>query len=439
MIHPIIILVSDTFWNGLVRLQFIYSKVWFVLSLAIFMLSHAILPKLQMSKLPFVGIIVFTGRTLIYLGTMCRLAALHIRHSFKEYRAGETVKFFRCVPVPDYWRDPMNFGSVCLTILLLLMLTHEPMYYCLDQDEVEFLTTRCTAADSVRFRYSVFCMFAVAIHWLLLMDMAVFSTGLSAFVLVIGQVLSEIGRVIAALVFLLLTFGSAISVLEHDYFEMRDIPHAAVALFSITLGLFEDDYRDLDEPALLAAVFLFVTASAILLLNLLIAQLNCSYVFIYQDMLGFARLNRASVIAEMLETCPEGKWNKFVGSLNLDQPVEFNEGDIGPSGAIQVMELASLHPVVADSIHRFGGSCAEDMQWPEDPGGADEEEGKYDRIERLVQKALKAISRQSQGGGGSGGGSRKHMESAGSSRGIMNSHNSSSAMSASYHEDSDAG
>ena len=46
--------------------------------------------------------------------------------------------------------------------------------------------------------------------------------------------------------------------------------------------------RQAEDPLLLTAVFCFVTASAILLLNLLIAQLNCSYVYIYQNMLGYA-------------------------------------------------------------------------------------------------------------------------------------------------------
>ena len=103
----------------------------------------------------------------------------------------------------------------------------------------------------------------------------------------------------------------------------------------------------MEEPALLTAVLLFVAssveagiagveaskmqvlASSILLMNLLIAQLNSSYVYIYQDgneqrsgatrasvpgairplfyflqdMVGFARLNRAQKIVEAALTC----------------------------------------------------------------------------------------------------------------------------------------
>jgi len=240
----------------------------------------------------------------------------------------------------------------------------------------------------------VSCMGAMAIHWLLLIDLSVFSTGLSAFVLVIGQVLSEMTRFLTTLVWLLLTFGSAISVLEHSYFEMRDIPNSAIALFSITVRLYEDDYRNmLFEPALLAAVFMFVTASAVVLLNLLIAQINCSYVYIYQDMVGFARLNRADVICETLEKSREVTWTNFVKTLKLDEPLEFNEGDVGLAGGIQTLEASSLHPTTEDSIIRFGGSCAPDTPWPEE--AASEEVNRYTRLENLLKKVVRRIGKSS--------------------------------------------
>ena len=39
--------------------------------------------------------------------------------------------------------------------------------------------------------------------------------------------------------------------------------------------------------------------TVIFLLNLLIAQLNCSYATTYQDMLGYARLNRGKIVTEV--------------------------------------------------------------------------------------------------------------------------------------------
>lgn len=74
--------------------------------------------------------------------------------------------------------------------------------------------------------------------------------------------------------FLLTTFASAITVLQHGYEDMKQFSDTMICLSGITLRLFEDDFRDLhSDPLLLTAVFAFITASAILLLNLLIAQL----------------------------------------------------------------------------------------------------------------------------------------------------------------------
>lgn len=396
MTHPVIVTISDTLWTGLVARQFILSKVWFIGSLLVFMLSQAILPKSDNAGDLGMRVAIFIGRMFNYIVTMCRLLHYHAKHSLHAYRQGDTVKFMHLVKVPRYLKDPTDFAGFFLSLFVLLMCTHEPLFWCLGSEDgfEEFPSERCHGADAVRFRYSVFCMAAMAIHWLMLIDLAVFSTGLSAFVLVIGQVLSEMTRFLAALIFLLMTFGCGISVLEHPYFEMRDIPNSAIALFSITVRLYEDDYRNmLGEPALLAAVFIFVTFSAVVLLNLLIAQINCSYVYIYQDMVGFARLNRAKVIVETLEECPEATWTRFVESLGLDEPLEFNEGDIGLAGGMQVLEPASAHVVLEDRIMRFGGSCAEDMPWPAEHGHHKEAENHYDKIERLLGKVLDKLGK----------------------------------------------
>jgi len=83
------------------------------------------------------------------------------------------------------------------------------------------------------FEYSVLCVGAMFIQWFLITDMAVFSNDLSAFMVVVKHVLAEIGRFLVALGFLLLTFGSAISVLDHDQEEMQTIWDSAIALFAM--------------------------------------------------------------------------------------------------------------------------------------------------------------------------------------------------------------
>jgi hypothetical protein len=192
-----------------------------------------------------------------------------------------------------------------------------------------------------------------------------------------------------AMFFLIASFGSAITCLRHDKAEFDTLRDTAYCLFAITVGLYEGDYRELQhQPWLLTMVLLFLTLSAILLINLLIAQLNCSYDFVYQDSVGFARLARAELIVDTLASCPQARWRRYVSTLRFDSALEFDEGDVGLSGGIQVKESASLNPVVADSIQRFGGSCSADMQWPEH----EEKEDRFERVERLMQRTLKAAS-----------------------------------------------
>lgn len=410
--HPVINLCSNALWSGIVMKEFIFSKIWFIVSLVLLISSQTILTEFSDSFAVRCVTLVFRCGT--YLLTMLRLMAQHVRDSFRACRAGETVRVFGCIPCPKYLTEAHALCSFFLMLLLVCMCSHEPFFYC--AGVADWPREDCPAHVDTSFRYSVFAMVAVALHWVLMADLAVFSTGLSAFVLVCVHVGSEIGRFMFALLFLLMTFASAISVLEHDYEDMTDVTMTLVALFSITLRLYEDDYRDFQhDPILLCAVFAFVTASAVLLLNLLIAQLNCSYVYIYANMVGYARLKRCAVIVETLAHTREDNWSRFHSTLGLDVPLEFGEGDVGMAGGIQDMEPANAHLVTKDRILRFGGSCAAELQWPEDiTDKLEDEDEQIAKLEKLLKSALSKMqsdkkqpkknkSGSSSGGLGSGG------------------------------------
>merc|ERR1719199_1868727 len=96
-----------------------------------------------------------------------------------------------------------------------------------------------------------------------------------------------------------------------------------------------------DDPAVLLVVFVFLVFTVVFLLNLLIAQLTCAYQSIYEDMIGYARLNRIDIIVETIPSVSKRRWASFVENLRLDKKIEFNAGDIGVNGGIQLKEPAS--------------------------------------------------------------------------------------------------
>ena len=69
--------------------------------------------------------------------------------------------------------------------------------------------------------------------------------------------------------------------------------------------------------ALRIAVIVFMILVAVVLLNLLIAQLNMAYKLAHADMEGYARLTRAGIIVTTVEQVSRKRWRKFLERLDI--------------------------------------------------------------------------------------------------------------------------
>ncbi len=81
-------------------------------------------------------------------------------------------------------------------------------------------------------------------------------------------------------------------------------------------------------------IVLFIVIVFAYLMNLLIAQINCSFQLIFGDMVGYARVSRMRIIVATMPLISNDRWTRWVGSLNLDDKLKFNEGDFGLAGGI---------------------------------------------------------------------------------------------------------
>ena len=184
---------------------------------------------------------------------------------------------------------------------LIGMLVTEPILHCITDDtKCDVVAGDCKSSSDVVFLNSKFSMFTLFVYCVLLVDLAVFSNRISAYVLVVARMLSEVGLFLFARVSMLLTFSSGLGCLLRSVPAFNGIHTGSVALCEMFIGRSDENrYHDMHrEPLVLLGSFVFMITTSIFLLNLLIAQLSCAYDAIYADMVGHARIKRIRTIVE---------------------------------------------------------------------------------------------------------------------------------------------
>eukprot|EP00933_Yihiella_yeosuensis_P015428 TRINITY_DN1346_c0_g1_i1.p1 TRINITY_DN1346_c0_g1~~TRINITY_DN1346_c0_g1_i1.p1 ORF type:complete len:1126 (+),score=265.45 TRINITY_DN1346_c0_g1_i1:107-3484(+) len=427
--HPLVVLFSDMIWSSLANRFFLVGRLYLLLTLLVFMTSQSILQRMDRGyETKEKRIAVAVLRVFIYFGSLGQLLYSQICNLCKDVRNKRFSYVFKQFPVPAYllkWKESL---SLLLITCLLIMLANEPIFYCLPTNDYSerrlqatgtttatttkkpftngLLNQNCALAQDRQALYSDISMLAMIVYWVLLTDLSVFSTHISAWVLVCGKILSEVFLFLGALLFLIITFSSSINALRHKNKDFDGVHTASLTLLELALGMYPSNNFEAakDEPVILVVLCVFVTISLIFLLNLLIAQLNGAYQKVYIDMVGYARLNRGRIITETMVSIPEKSWLRFLDSLKLDDPLEFNEGDIGLAGGVQVTEPSNANPTTIDAIRRFGGSTSPASQWPLEDNN-NEDDDKFERLEKAILKASKAGEKKSKKRSGAGAGS----------------------------------
>jgi hypothetical protein len=429
--HPVVVLVADIVWTRVAYQTFLWGKTWLFCTLVVFIFSQSILEHLNAANRPqWQLVMIFVCRAFIYLLRMTQFLYNHSRDSIGAYLRKDTFKAFGIIRLPRYFKQWQDMSEFLLMLSLVGMLLTEPILWCWPENpwsDGMMFEEHCEENDSMRFTYTVFTMFATFFYYILLIDLTVISTKISAFALVCLRVLPEVGLFLGALSVTILTFSSTNSVLKHDDYHFLGIHKGAYSLMRMFMEAYpSDDYTLLEQEVLLfALVVIYLIFSMIFLLNMLIAQLSCAYSSVYKDMVGYARLERAETIVDLMPTVSKSRWQSFLKSLRLHSRLEFNKGDIGVAGGLQMYELASLNPTTTDMIRRFGGSTSPEIQWPEDETEGDGED-RFERMEKLITRAMERISKSGGHGNGTKSGSGTVTSSGISGSGTKQSESESS-------------
>lgn len=397
--HPCSALAADTIWFKFATTYFLLGKAYFLTTLIVFATSQAFLVRHNDQDVPEEVWVILACRLLLYMLVLPATLGTLMVKCFVDCGTRNLQRVCG-VPIPASLNQFNGLLKTMLLWVLLLMCITEPLIWCATPDDPETIfRTSCEEVKEIKTIYSILSALGMLLFWALVLDFSVFSTRISAFLLVCGHVIAEVGLFLLAMCFLLLAFSTSISALNHHLVAFDGVPVWMRSLFQIVIGMFpvSNYYLFEEEPVVMAFLAVFIILVFIFLLNLLVAQLNQSYHVMFADMKGVARLRRFSVICSVMASAPKSRWTGFLWSLGFEKRCEFNEGDVGIAGGLQVLEPASAVAVTHDSIKRYGGSTAPTMPWPAEVEPNDIEKERFDRLEKLIIKSMKSHKKNGHG------------------------------------------
>lgn len=420
--HPVVCLAADTVWFRFAVFYFILGRFYFLLTALVFATSQAFLFHHDYKETFEENIVTLCCRVFIYLGCLPSMMFNLTRKLYGDFKQGSVTRVCGCCPMPDSLRSFQVVGQLGLMWTFVFMFALEPITYCVNSraaSNYELFSVLCPEGQQIMDVYSILSSIALLIYWFLLTDFSLLSMRVSAFLLVCFYLISEVVLFVLALTFLILAFSTAISALNHHIEDFETVPAWMRALLQISLGMFPNTHYDdfQVEVTVLVAISVFVALVFIFLVNLLIAQLNQAYHNMFEDIYGNARLTRAAVIVQVMAQVPRKRWQNFLKRLAFDQPLEFNEGDVGIAGGIQILEPASAKIVTSDAVKRYGGSTAPTMPWPVEETANLTDEDRFDRLEKMIAKVTSARGKDRRRGGSAAGSKASHL---GSSMGSSN-------------------
>jgi hypothetical protein len=185
--HPLMVILCDLVWSSVASRRFLYGKSWFLSTLVLFIISQSVMKYVhsvdeKADKL-LERSIVFGIRVFIYGFSMTQLQYVQLTKLWKSIRAKEYIRYMG-MRIPKHWENWMDFASVNLMTMLLIMLCLEPIIHCWNHNGGKLFYAECQEAKSIELSYSIFSMLAMFLYYGLLIDFFVFSMRVSAFVLV---------------------------------------------------------------------------------------------------------------------------------------------------------------------------------------------------------------------------------------------------------------
>ena len=198
-----------------------------------------------------------------------------------------------------------------------------------------------------------------------LLEVFMLQVQVASFMLVVQFLVGDVLRALLVILIVLIAFGAALGITMDVEFEggLFDVVHKLVHLnLDMEKGLVAEG-----NAYSVTLVSIIVVICQVTIFNVLIAQLVSKGSGINQWTHLMVSKKFAYVCVEMESLIPMNYRIMFFKRMRFDDPLDFENGDDGPSGGIQVLEpgwIRSDPKYVPDRILRFTGDSSEKDPWP---------------------------------------------------------------------------
>merc|ERR1719491_1847917 len=102
--------------------------------------------------------LVFAFRCFIYTLSMTQLLYTHVSKCLRQLRKREVMYVYGCLPVPAYLKSWQESAGLALAVVLVGMLTLEPIMWCMQDDQGKQFNEECTESERILMPFSIFSM-----------------------------------------------------------------------------------------------------------------------------------------------------------------------------------------------------------------------------------------------------------------------------------------
>mmetsp|Transcript_29780 Transcript_29780/g.71770 ORF Transcript_29780/g.71770 Transcript_29780/m.71770 type:complete len:1445 (+) Transcript_29780:115-4449(+) len=358
--HPVVEKLLDFKWQRFGKTYFVGTQLYFAFLLCIFSAGFLDNP----SDCTLAKTVLQAATGIIAVITLIIMLFLISKQVSQGHVMLCSVGRFE-VPVPRLMTNFWQFFRLVSCMMIVANTAMGPCFDFLDQTLNE---------DKMRSKRILKSVTALLL-FMQLFQALILSERLSALIYTVGVLFTEVWRNLFIVCMIMLSFGAALTALE-----MQNYDNVGTSVWNLAKMTLMVDTPGVDEmePFGVVLIVAYIVISIIGMLSILIAQLNLAYETISKDKSGYAKMNRAYVCIEVESSLSMSYRNRIFNELGFDNPLDFDNGDQGPPGGVQVMEPASIraHPKYCpDRIQRSTGSSLPTDPWPSMAGTTDEKEG----------------------------------------------------------------